>query len=1382
MKKSKRFTKLLLRTFSILLVFAVGSLRLTAKADTLIGFNEGGGSTVRDSEGSASGTITNAVWKPESECLSGSCLYFDGTGDYVSFGDDSSFDFTAATNFTIEFWFRTGDITSGTRVMVSKYRGNDVEGGYKVYMSSDGKVNFGVDDDNSWGPDDIATSVSTYDDNLWHHVVATKTGTTGLTLYIDAVRAGQDLSISATGTLVNNDPLALGVDSDLTNNLYTGYLDELKIYTTTARSETQVKTDYQKASTITGNAATFGPDTSYLTNGLVGYWKLDNVLTDSSGLGYTLTNGGATTFVTGKYGFGSEHVPGSSQYLYYTSTTISGVKSVSFWVNPDNTTNYYFSLTTGAYLTSSGTLQITGFTNPKVYVNGQSTVTITADVWQLVTVTSDTAIEANQFYIGRQSGNYFDGTMDEVRLYNRTLPPSEVANLYSWAPGPVGYWKLDEGTGIYAYDSSGNNLTGTLTSGPVWTTGKYSSGVTFSGTNDYITVADNTTLQPSNGSWSVSFWANPANSSQTSPLITKRTNSGFYEQWSVWICGDNTCMTNGQYLTVDFIETNTGNYREYSTSIDVVDGNWHHYAVVADSLANTISIYIDGAKAPTTSSVNGSWPTINNADPLRFGNSNGTAYYNNSIDDIRIYNYARTETQILSDMNASHPTPGSPIGSATGLWHLDEGSGTTAYDSSVNKYNLTLSSASWTTAGKFDHGFKGASNTRLSITDKDLLDFAATDGMTLSVWFKRDTISAYEYLIYKQNGAEGYEIYMDADGDIVFGIGDTDTVSFPEETIGGSLSKNYDDNKWHHAVAVKNGNSSIRLYVDGIEIANDTSLIVDKTLENTGTFYIADGNATDDTDEFLGTIDEVAVYRQAFTQNQIQVLYNQGKSAVMGSLSSESSAGAGDQFSAAREFCVPGDTASCSPPAAWYKMDDMNTTTLVDSSGNGYDGTTLGYTDTEKVTGKYNRGLLSLGLADGVQILTGDYRAELLGGDNTSSFTLETYIKLTNGVRSGGYWSQAFTGVAFAQTANGGCTTSGGLQIEYTSATTRRPIFSLPHEYTSDCNAVTTIAGDDIDLDRWYHIAAVYNASDQSMKLYVDGVLVSFGTWGGTGSWTWSSDLKIYLTYGWNTLFANESVLDDYRIYNYARTPAQIAWDYNRGEPVAHYKLDECTGTDAHNSAVNGNGTSAGMDGTITIGGTGDYTAAGTCSGSATDAWKAGATGKFNGSIGLDGTNDYIDLGTNSALSPASAVTISAWIKTDTTTGSLMIYDSRSTDASGTYLMIESGMFNFGINNASELTTTGFTPNIGQWYHVVATYDSTLASRNQKIYIDGILKNSINYSTSISGTDRTNVIGARYTKNNYYWNGLIDDVRVYNYVLTPTQIQTLYNGGSALRF
>ncbi|MBI3415695.1 MAG: hypothetical protein HY043_10335, partial [Verrucomicrobia bacterium] len=53
------------------------------------------------------------------------------------------------------------------------------------------------------------------------------------------------------------------------------------------------------------------------------------------------------------------------------------------------------------------------------------------------------------------------------------LPQSRAATV----PNLVGYWKLDDGSGLSAVDSSGNGNTGTLVNGPTWTTGQFGGGL-----------------------------------------------------------------------------------------------------------------------------------------------------------------------------------------------------------------------------------------------------------------------------------------------------------------------------------------------------------------------------------------------------------------------------------------------------------------------------------------------------------------------------------------------------------------------------------------------------------------------------------------------------------------------------------------------------------------------------------------------------------------------------------------------------------------------------------------------------------------------------------------------------------------------------------------
>ena len=84
---------------------------------------------------------------------------------------------------------------------------------------------------------------------------------------------------------------------------------------------------------------------------------------------------------------------------------------------------------------------------------------------------------------------------------------------------------------------------------------------------------------------------------------------------------------------------------------------------------------------------------------IRFGGGAGMI-----IDEIKVYNYPRTGSQIIEDMNANHPVGGSPVGSQAIYLPMDEGTGTTANDSSQNKINGTITSCTWLSTAKQNKG------------------------------------------------------------------------------------------------------------------------------------------------------------------------------------------------------------------------------------------------------------------------------------------------------------------------------------------------------------------------------------------------------------------------------------------------------------------------------------------------------------------------------------------------------------------------------------------------------------------------------------------------------------------------------------------------------
>src|SRR3989338_235532 len=74
--------------------------------------------------------------------------------------------------------------------------------------------------------------------------------------------------------------------------------------------------------------------------------------------------------------------------------------------------------------------------------------------------------------------------------------------------GLVGYWSMDEGSGSYAGDSSGNKNTGTLTNGPTWVDGKRGKALNFDGVNDYVNLGSGD-IMSSNATLSLWFKMSP---------------------------------------------------------------------------------------------------------------------------------------------------------------------------------------------------------------------------------------------------------------------------------------------------------------------------------------------------------------------------------------------------------------------------------------------------------------------------------------------------------------------------------------------------------------------------------------------------------------------------------------------------------------------------------------------------------------------------------------------------------------------------------------------------------------------------------------------------------------------------------------------------------
>jgi hypothetical protein len=183
------------------------------------------------------------------------------------------------------------------------------------------------------------------------------------------------------------------------------------------------------------------------------------------------------------------------------------------------------------------------------------------------------------------------------------------------------------------------------------------------------------------------------------------------------------------------------------------------------------------------------------------------------------------------------------------------------------------------------------------------------------------------------------------------------------------------------------------------------------------------------------------------------------------------------------------------------------------------------------------------------------------------------------------------------------------------------------------------------------------------------------------------------------------------------------------------------------------------------------------------------ADGVSGRAFSFDGTNDYVEVPDAPSLNPTSALTIEAWINPFSFSGKYPalvkkagLSGGKSSTTHGYSLEFLDGQMIFGVYVGMEwaVSPRGPVP-IGTniWSHVAATYDGTYV----RMYINGAEVGDGTYKPgTITPSDNPLNIGrdpANPSDPDRYFDGLIDEVRVYNRALTAGEIGSIYQSGSA---
>jgi len=377
------------------------------------------------------------------------------------------------------------------------------------------------------------------------------------------------------------------------------------------------------------------------------------------------------------------------------------------------------------------------------------------------------------------------------------------------------------------------------------------------GEDDEINVADATSLNPTDA-LTVEVWIKAdkwENAIHEGTVICKQVGDpdrGY-------------CLTAAANGKAEFTVSINEGWKSATTDEIMVVGTWYHLAGVYDG--STVKIYVNGV-LQTTTDVTGVHSVSTGTD-LYIGDNPtwGGRNFEGIIDDIRIWNVARTETEILENFEKEL------AGTETGLaayWNLNEGTGTVVADATSNANDGTLSAMEendWVASFNNKALQLDGIDDRLGIEDATLLN--PTDAITVEAWIKADKWENAIHegtIIGKQVG--------DPDRGYCLSVGEGGRAEFTISVDNGWKSQKTNPvmgiGSWYHIAGVYDG-SSVKTYINGIL---QTSVDVTGTHSvSTGTTLILGDNPTWTGRNFEGTIDEVRIWNVARTETEINDNY-----------------------------------------------------------------------------------------------------------------------------------------------------------------------------------------------------------------------------------------------------------------------------------------------------------------------------------------------------------------------------------------------------------------------------------------------------------------------------------------------------------------------------
>ncbi|QNN21559.1 hypothetical protein HED60_04475 [Planctomycetales bacterium ZRK34] len=278
------------------------------------------------------------------------------------------------------------------------------------------------------------------------------------------------------------------------------------------------------------------------------------------------------------------------------------------------------------------------------------------------------------------------------------------------------------------------------------------------------------------------------------------------------------------------------------------------------------------------------------------------------------------------------------------------------------------------------------------------------------------------------------------------------------------------------------------------------------------------------------------------------------------------------------------------------------------------------------------------------------------------------------------------------------------------------------------------------DINQWVHLAGTYNGA--IWQLYRNGVKVASKADVVGVPTSINGDWMIGSLSG-ALPFSGE--IDDLRITKQALSQIQIA-DLVGLNRYGHYPLDEGVGATAGD--VSGNSNDGTINGAI---------------------WTTGKVGSY--ALNFDGVDDYLAIGNPVELQATGSITLAAWVKPEALDGNRVIVIHKTpNNGQSVALKILDGKYQISSwDGESSVVADSEVPtnDIAQWVHLVGTYDGAM----WRLYRNGVLVTATQSAGSVPQINGDWTIGG--LSDGYFYQGGIDDVRIYNRAISANEIASL---------